>query len=99
MPLGRAAVALEQLDARRRQQPANALAGVVATEEGVQHRAAPEPRQAERLARGGAADRLPVAERELHVRHGLGQAVELDDAIPGGWSGDEDVVGHPFILA
>ncbi|GAA4368748.1 hypothetical protein GCM10023152_06500 [Agromyces bauzanensis] len=43
--------------------------------------------------------RLPIAECELHVRHGLRQPVEFDDVVPGGGSGDEDVIGHPIILS
>lgn len=99
MAFGGAAFAREQVDARLAEDAPHALTLDVAAEERVQGYGAAEAREAERLARRGAADRLPVAEGELHVRHGLRQAVELDDAVPRRGPGDEDVIGHPFILA
>ena len=76
------------------EQAAHALAVDVTAEERVQHDGPAEAGESERLAGRGAADGLVLVERELHVRHRLGQAVEVDDAVPRGGARDEDVVGH-----
>ena len=82
MPLGGAAVALDQRDARLDEQRAHAFALDVAADQRVQHRRAAEADEPERLAGGGRAERLVLVERELHVRHRLGQVVEQHEPPP-----------------
>ena len=78
---------------------AHALALDVAAEQRVEHGGAAQADEPERLAGGGRAEGLVLVERELHVRHRLGQVIEQHDAVPRSGPGDEDVIGHPLILA
>jgi hypothetical protein len=60
----------------------------VAADQRVQGHVHAQISEVKDLARRRAAEGVNVLERELHVRHGLGKAVEDDEVVPGGGAAD-----------